>query len=110
MADLTGMTLSERMNTINGDGKADYTYNEALNRRLRAMGTHNGVNYSGISYTKYTTSEALNIIYKNADINSMTGQEVLNSMISGNTDLRKYTEQEALNMLGDLSTFNAGIP
>ena len=47
---------------------------------------------------------------KNADINSMTGQEVLNSMISGNTDLRKYTEQEALNMLGDLSTFNAGIP
>ena len=64
MAALQSMTLAERMNTINGDSKNAYTYTEAVNKRLKAMGTHNSVNYSGISLHKYKPCEALNIIYK----------------------------------------------
>ena len=110
MADLQSMTLAERMNTINGDNKDAYTYTEAVNKRLKAMGTHNSVNYSGISLHKYKPCEALNIIYKNSDINSMMGREVLNLMVSGNSDKSKYTEQEALNAIGNLTNFNNGIP
>tara|TARA_R100000458_G_C8242841_1_gene221425 strand:+ start:320 stop:655 length:336 start_codon:yes stop_codon:yes gene_type:complete len=110
MADLNGMTLQERMNTINGDNKYDYTYLEAVNKRLKTMGTHNGVDYSGISLHKYKVCEALNIIYKNADISSMMGREVLNLMVAGNSDKSKYTEQEALNKIENLTNFNNGIP
>ena len=89
------MTLQERMNTINGDNKNDFTFCEALNKRLKTMGTHNSVDYSGISSKEYTVDEVLNIIYKNADIRSMTCREVLNLMVAGNSDKAKYTEKEA---------------
>lgn len=103
-------TLQERMNLINSDGRWDYTYTEALNKRLKAMGTHNSVDYSSISIAKYTSDEVLNIIYKNSDIRAMTGTEVLNLMVSGNSDKQKYTEREALNKIVNLTNFNSGIP
>lgn len=110
MADLQGLTLQERMNTINGDSLNDYTFCEALNKRLKAMGTHNSVDYSGISLKEYSIDEVLNIIYKNDDIRSMTCREVLNLMVAGNSDKSKYTEQEALNKIENLTNFNNGIP
>tara|TARA_R100001463_G_scaffold34592_1_gene75895 strand:- start:269 stop:604 length:336 start_codon:yes stop_codon:yes gene_type:complete len=110
MADLHGMTLQERMNTINGDAPNSHTFCEALNKRLKTMGTHNSVNYSGISLKKYSIDEVLNIIYKNADIRSMNCREILNLMVSGNSDKGKYTEQEALNQIENLTNFNNGIP
>ncbi len=104
------MTLTERMNTINGDDKHSHTYCEAINKRLKAMGTHNSVDYSGISLKKYTIDEAFNIIYKNNDIRSMTSSEILNLMVAGNSDKYKYTEKEALNKIETLTNFNNGIP
>jgi len=110
MADLNGLTLQERMNTINGDSLNSHTFCEALNKRLKAMGTHNSVDYSGISLKEYSIEEVLNIIYKNEDIKSMTCREVLNLMVAGNSDKAKYSEQEALNEIENLSGLNNGIP
>lgn len=103
-------TLDERMCLINGDGRWDYPYVQALNKRLKAMGTHNGVDYSNISLTEYSEDEVLNIIYKNSDIKAMTRTEILNLMVSGNSDRHKYTEREALNKIENLTNFNNGIP
>ena len=110
MANLQDYTLQERMNSINGDDLHEYTYREALNKKLKSLGTHKSVDYSGISYQKYTSTEALNIIYKNSGYYDMTGQEVLNLMVSGNTNKHKYTEQEALNEIENSTNFNNGIP
>lgn len=110
MANLQDYTLQERMNSINSDDVQQYTYREAVNKKLRSLGTHNSVDYSSISYQQYTTTEALNIIFKNSDIHSMTGQEILNLMVSGNTNKHKYTEQEALNKIENSTNFDNGIP
>ena len=110
MANLHRMNLKERMNTINGDSLGLHTFCEALNKRLKTMGTHNGVDYSGIGLKTYTIDEVLNIIYKNADIRSMTCREILNLMVAGNSDKNKYTEKEALNKIETLTNFNNGIP
>tara|TARA_B100001250_G_scaffold296157_1_gene257688 strand:- start:5582 stop:5917 length:336 start_codon:yes stop_codon:yes gene_type:complete len=110
MANLQDYSLQERMNSINGDDLHEYTYREALNKKLKSLGTHNSVDYSGISYQKYTSTEALNIIYKNSGYYDMTSQEVLNLMVSGNTNKYKYTEQEALNEIENSTNFNNGIP
>jgi hypothetical protein len=104
------MTLTERMNTINGDPIYKYTFKEACNKRLKTMGTHNEVDYSNIGLNEYTPQEVLNIIYKSNSLHALTLTEVLNVMISNNTNKRKYTAKEALNQIGDLTTFNNGIP
>ena len=104
------MTLQERMNSINGDGLNDFTFQEALNKRLKAMGTHNSVDYSNISINEYTSCEALNIIYKSNGLKDLTITEVLNLMVSGNSNKHKYTAKEALNQIETLSNFNNGIP
>jgi len=40
----------------------------------------------------------------------MNCREILNLMVSGNSDKGKYTEQEALNQIENLTNFNNGIP
>ena len=102
------MTIQERMNTINGDGIHDYTFQEAVNKRLKTMGTHDSVDYSSISLHRYTAKEALNIIYKEREQN-FTLVEILNKL-AGNSDIHQETPQEALNSIETLTRFNAGIP
>ena len=96
------------MNTINGDGKHTHTFTEALNKRLKAMGTVNSVNYSNIALNRYTAGEALNIMYKSS-LYQYTVQEVLNKM-RGNASNHLETSREALNSISSLSAFNSALP
>tara|TARA_R110002072_G_scaffold222304_1_gene379234 strand:+ start:97 stop:411 length:315 start_codon:yes stop_codon:yes gene_type:complete len=103
------MTIQERMNTINGDGKHAYTFQEAVNKNLKAIGTHNSVDYSSISLIRYTAQEGLNIIYKSASNHLYTSQEVLNLM-AGNSSTYTETAREALNTIETGSAFTSAIP
>jgi len=94
--DLQSMTLSERMNTINGDDKDKYTFREALNRWLIV----NKSGYGSISIHKYEPGEALSIINDKSSIESLTVTELLNEMVVGNSDKHKYSPVEALNKIG----------
>jgi len=101
------MTLQERMNTINGDGKHDYTFREALNKRLKAMGTHNSVNYSNIALQRYTEVEVMNIIYESNPY-QYTVQEIFNKMRS-NSSNHTESAQEALNQIANLSNWEEAL-
>jgi len=94
--DLDSMTLTERMNTINGDNKDKYTFKEALNRWLKV----NKGGYSGISLHKYEPNESLSIVNDKSDLYAFTVSELLNEMVDGNSDKHKYTPVEALNKIG----------
>ena len=102
------MTIQERMNTINGDGKHDYTFQEAANKFLKGLGTHNSVDYSGIALTRYTPAECFNIIFKSA-VGRFTVQEVLNQMAS-NSGKHDQTAREALNSIETEANLKNGIP
>ena len=104
MADLQSMTLSERMNTINGDNKDAYTFKEALNKWLVDQSPHNSVTYT--EYNKYEPEEALNIILKQTDIHKYSVRESLNILAGSSSDLTKYSSQEALNYIETLAAFD----
>ena len=89
MADLQSMTLSERMNTINGDGLYDYTFQEACNKYLS-----DEMSYA-VDYNKYTAEEAFSLIRAKTDLHSHDLTELINDM--GSYGLHDYTARESLN-------------
>jgi|TARA_R110000824_G_scaffold166526_2_gene343320 hypothetical protein len=91
MANPQSMTLSERMNTINGDGTRAYTFQEACNKYVKT----NISGYSTISLNKYTPQEAFSIIRAKPDMRSHTLEELINDM--GSYGLHEYTATESLN-------------
>jgi len=93
MAGLQTMTLEERMNTINGDGLHDYTFQEACNKWLVDNSPVNDVIYT--DYHKYTPEEAFAIIRRESDIRSKDLTELINDM--GGDGLHDYTATEGLN-------------
>ena len=96
MAALQSMTLTERMNTINGDGVHEYTFQEACNRWLKInMGA-----YSGISLHKYTPEEFFSIV-RDKDFHEKTLTELINEM--GLDDAHEFTATEGLNEQADIS-------
>jgi len=62
MANLQSLTLQERMNTINGDGLYEYTFQEACNKWISDDSLGISVNL-----TRYTPDEAFAIIRDKAD-------------------------------------------
>tara|TARA_R100000458_G_C8274091_1_gene249010 strand:+ start:2643 stop:2960 length:318 start_codon:yes stop_codon:yes gene_type:complete len=94
--DLYSMSITERMNTINGDDVHKYTFKEALNRWLKV--NKNG--YANISLHEYEPHEALAIVQGKSDLHGFTVAELLNEMVDGNSDLHKYSPVEALNKIG----------
>jgi|TARA_Y100000310_G_C20457238_1_gene703620 hypothetical protein len=89
MADLQSMTLQERMNSINGDGLHEYTFQEACNKYLSDEMAY------AVNYNKYTPDEAFAIIRAKSDLHSKDLTELLNEM--GSYDAHEYTATEALN-------------
>lgn len=89
MADLQSMTLQERMNSINGDGLYEYTFQEACNKYLSDEMAY------AVNYNKYTPEEAFAIIRAEADLHSKDLTELINDM--GSYGLHDYTATEALN-------------
>ena len=108
MADLQSMTLSERMNTINGDSIDAYTFKEALNKWLVDQSPHNSITYT--EYNKYEPEEALNIILKETDIHKYTVRESLNILANSASDLTQYSSEEALNYISSQNRFDDHIP
>lgn len=93
---LNDMSLTARMNTINGDNVDSHTFQEALNKWLKT----NKTGYSSIGLNDYLPHEALAIINDKSDTHGFTVTELLNEMVDGNTNKYKYTSQEALNKIG----------
>lgn len=91
MAAPQSMILGQRMNTINGDGIWDYTFQEACNRYLIA----NISGYATIDLNKHTPEEAFSIIRDKSDIRSHSLEELMNDM--GSYGLHDYTTRESLN-------------
>ena len=109
MAALQGMTLSERMNTINGDNKDAYTFKEALNRYL-ILDVYSDYTPVYTDINKYEPEEALNIILTETNLHKYTVTESLNILAGSAANLRKYTPQEALNSIETLAKFDDYIP
>ena len=105
MADLQSMTVTERMNTINGDNKDAYTFKEALNRYL-ILDAHSDYSTEYTELNKYEPEEALNIILKQTDIHKYSVRESLNILAGSSSDLTKYSSQEALNYIETLAAFD----
>jgi hypothetical protein len=91
MAAPQSMTLQQRMNTINGDGIWDYSFQEACNRYVKA----NITGYSAIGVNDYTPEEAFAIIRDKSDRRSHTLEELINDM--GSYGVHDYTSRESLN-------------
>tara|TARA_R110002020_G_scaffold130973_1_gene292834 strand:+ start:10967 stop:11266 length:300 start_codon:yes stop_codon:yes gene_type:complete len=91
MANLQSMTLTQRMNTLNGDGIWEYTFQEACNIYVK----ENISGYSGIGINDYTPEEAFAIIRDKADKRSHSLEELINDM--GSYGLHDYTSTESLN-------------
>ena len=110
-------TATELMNTINGDGKNDYTLKEAFHNWLINYSASTGGAWRGVTYTskdlnKYgTEQEVLNVIC-GAGLNEYTVEENLNRIrenVAGQTsDFHSHSEDESFAVIANGNNFKNG--